>query len=89
MQLAWEAFDARGRKTAVRSFVIRPDGFKIPKDAEKIHGISTAIAKRTGVPIARGLDSFARAPSKASIIIAHNLEFDANVLGAEFYRRGI
>lgn len=89
MQLAWAAFDARGRKTAARTFVIRPDGFKIPKDAEKIHGISTAIAKRTGVPIARGLDAFVKVLSKASVVVAHNLEFDANVLGAEFYRRGI
>ena len=89
VQLAWEAFDTRGRKTGARSSVIRPDGFKIPKDAERIHGISTLIAKRTGVPIAKALDAFVEALSKASVVVAHNYSFDASVLGAEFYRLGI
>ena len=89
MQLAWEVFDTRSRKTSARSFVILPDGFKIPKDAEEIHGISTALAIRTGVPIAKALDAFVEALSKASVVVAHNFEFDAKVLGAEFYRRGI
>jgi len=89
VQLAWEAFDTCGRKTGARSSVIRPDGFKIPKDAERIHGISTAIAKRTGVPITKALDAFVEALSKASVVVAHNFEFDAKVLGAEFYRRGV
>ncbi len=87
--MAWEVFDIRGWKTSARSFVIRPDGFKIPKDAEEIHGISTALAKRTGVRIAKALDAFIEALSKASVVVAHNFEFDDKVLGAEFYRRGI
>lgn len=37
VQLAWAAFDIRGRKTDARSHVIRPDGFEIPKDAVRIH----------------------------------------------------
>lgn len=89
VQLAWEAFDTRGRKTGARASVIRPDGFKIPKDAERIHGISTAIAKRTGVPVTEALDAFVEALSKASVVVAHNFSFDASVLGAEFYRLGI
>ncbi len=89
VQLAWEAFDIRGRKTGARSYVIRPDGFKIPKDAERIHGLSTATAKRTGVPIAKALDAFVEALSKASVVVAHGYSFDASVLGAEFHRLGI
>lgn len=89
VQLAWEAFDVHGRKTAAQTFVIRPDGFKIPKDVVKIHGISTAIAKRAGVPIAKALDAFVKALSNARVVVAHNFDFDAKVLGAELYRRGI
>ncbi len=86
VQLAWEAFDIRGRKRGARSYVIRPDGFTIPKEAERIHGISTAIAKRTGVPVAKALDAFVEALSEASVVVAHNFKFDARVLGAEFHR---
>jgi DNA polymerase III epsilon subunit-like protein len=89
VQLAWAAFDVRGRKAGARSYVIRPDGFKIPKTAERIHGISTTKAKRTGVPVAEALGMFAKALSKASVVVAHNLSFDANVVDAEFHRLGM
>ena len=89
VQLAWAAFDPRGRKTDAQCYVIRPDGFKIPKDAERIHGISTTIAKRTGVPLARTLVAFVNAVHEASVLVAHNFKFDVNVLSSEFYRLGI
>lgn len=89
VQLAWEAFDARGRRTGARSFVIRPDGFKIPKDAERIHGISTLRAKRTGIAISEALGELKEALGRARVVVAHNFSFDGNVVGAEFYRLGI
>ncbi|MGB6460463.1 MAG: 3'-5' exonuclease, partial [Candidatus Acidiferrum sp.] len=72
-----------------QSHVIRPNGFKIPKDAQKVHGISTLAATRTGVPLPTALDAFAKALSKALVLVAHNYSFDAGIIGAEFYRLGI
>lgn len=89
VQLAWEAFDLRGRKTGALCYVIRPDGFKIPRDAERVHGISTSMAKRTGVPVVEVLSAFVEALGNASVVVAHNFKFDANVLGAEFHRLGV
>lgn len=89
VQLAWEAFDIRGGTTTAKCLVIRPDGFKIPEDAARVHGISTAIAKCTGVPIAEALNAFVEALNKASVLVAHNFRFDASVLGAEFHRLGL
>ena len=89
VQLAWGAFDKRGRKTGAASYVIRPDGFEIPKEAERIHGISTRVAKRTGVLIADVLEEFVDALSESSVLVAHNFRFDASVLSAELYRFGI
>lgn len=89
VQLAWAAFDTHGHRTGARSYVIRPDGFKIPKTAEQIHGISTEKAKRAGIPVAKALGRFAEALSDASVVVAHNISFDASVVGAEFHRLGI
>jgi DNA polymerase III epsilon subunit-like protein len=89
VQLAWAEFDKRCQKTSEYSYVILPDGYKIPKTAEEIHGISTAKAKRVGVPAAKVFGLFAESLSGASVVIAHNLSFDANVVGAEFLRLGI
>jgi DNA polymerase III epsilon subunit-like protein len=88
VQLAWEAFDSRGRKTGSWSSVIRPDGFEIPRDAEKIHGISTRMAVRSGISVRKAHDKFVEALDEAAVVVAHNYSFDANVLGAEFYRLG-
>lgn len=88
VQLAWEVFDSRGRKTVARSYVIRPDGFIIPRDAERVHGISTSVAKRKGVPVDEVLDAFMKPLTSASVLVAHNFPFDASVLGAEFHRLG-
>lgn len=89
VQLAWETFDVRARETGKKSYLIRPEGFTIPKDLEKVHGISTAIAKRRGIPIGEVLDSFRTALGTASVIVAHNFKFDSSVLAAEFHRLGI
>ncbi|MGH9783694.1 MAG: 3'-5' exonuclease [Terriglobia bacterium] len=88
VQLAWAAFDARGRKSLARSYVIRPDGFTIPRDAERVHGVSTSVARRKGVPLADVLGAFMRPLTAASVLVAHNFKFDASVLGAEFHRLG-
>jgi DNA polymerase III subunit epsilon len=89
VQLAWEAFGVCGRRKLARSQLIRPDGFTIPCDAEKVHGISTELARRRGVPIAAALEAFFGPLAGASLLIAHNFSFDASVLGAEFHRLGI
>jgi DNA polymerase-3 subunit epsilon len=89
VQLAWESFDPRGRKTYARSYVIRPDGFRIPKDAVAVHGISTSIATRIGIPITKALNRFLKALRNSSVVIAHGYEFDSCVLGAEFHRLGM
>jgi DNA polymerase III subunit epsilon len=86
VQLAWEAFGVCGRRALAKSDIVRPDGFTIPRDAEKVHGISTEVALETGVPIAHALDAFKRPLDGASLVVAHNFSFDARVLAAEFHR---
>ena len=86
VQLAWEFYDLCGRKVLGRCDLIKPVGFAIPRDAQAVHGISTAVATSKGVPIAEALDAFMKPLSVASVVVAHNLNFDASVLGAEFYR---
>jgi len=89
VQIAWRNFDVHGRKKVSTSYIIRPDGFTIPKEAERIHGISTSRASRVGVPIDEVLDEFAEALSESSVVVAHNLQFDLNITSAEFYRVGV
>ena len=89
VQIAWETFDSRDRKIDSQNYLIRPDGFTIPRDAERVHGISTSIAEERGVPVTEALDAFVQSLSQSTVVIGHNLKFDTDVLGAEFYRLGM
>lgn len=86
IQLAWQLHDDDGRLVEHKDFLIKPDGFDIPYGAEKIHGISTELATNEGIELSEGLALFEAALSKASFLVGHNVNFDVNVLGCEFYR---
>lgn len=87
VQLAWARYDSRGNAEATHCHIIRPDGFTIPKDATRIHGISHAHALRVGRDLAEVLDEFLEAAERpATVIVAHNLDYDFGVVGSELVR---
>ena len=61
VQLAWQIHDDKGALVEVKNFIVRPEGFTIPYNAEKIHGISTERAKKEGVELAFVLEEFNKA----------------------------
>jgi DNA polymerase-3 subunit epsilon len=90
VQLAWATYDAWGRLEKAESHIVRPDGFMIPADATRIHGISHDRALAEGKAVREALDLFVREldfPFDA--LIAHNLEFDRSVVGAEMIRAAL
>ncbi len=89
VQIAWQLHDYEGNLVRAESFIIRPDGFTIPYNAEKIHGISTQMAQERGIPISEALGNFGQAILKATHLAGHNLEFDLKIAGSEFLRAGL
>ena len=88
IQIAWQIHDVEGKLLDVQNFLIKPDGFIIPRGSEKIHGISTERATREGQPLEDVLNQFLSAISNISCIIGHNIEFDNNIVGSELLRAG-
>lgn len=86
VQLAWQLHDDMGQLIEVKNFIVKPDGYTIPYNAEKIHGISTDRANKYGVPMAQVMDAFQSAISQATYAVGHNVEFDLKVMGAEYAR---
>ncbi len=86
VQLAWQLHDEMGELIEVKNFIIRPDGFTIPFNAEKIHGISTERAMKTGVELSFVMDEFKQALAKTKYAVGHNVEFDLKVMGSEYVR---
>ena len=86
VQIAWQLHDKYGKLVENKSFIIKPDGFDIPFESENIHGISTDLALAEGHQLKKVLESFNSAISKSKFIVGHNINFDLNVIGCEFYR---
>ncbi len=86
VQLAYLYYDSNGKKISGGDFIIKPEGFTIPLDASRIHGISTERALREGQPISTVLQHFNSLIEQASYLIAHNMSYDEKIMGAEFLR---
>lgn len=86
VQIAWLAVNETGKECTSGEFIIRPDGYKIPPDAARVHGITTERAESEGVPLAGVLVAFSQAVSVSSMVVAHNFSFDSKIVGAELLR---
>ena len=89
IQIAWQLHDEMGNLIENQDYLVKPEGFNIPYDAERIHGISTELAMQDGVSLAEVLEKFNIALSKTKFIVGQNLGFDVNIMGAEFHRLGV
>ena len=86
VQVAWQLHASDGSLMEAKDFVIQPDGFDIPFNASKIHGISNEVAHHYGKPLSEALNSFKEAVERSEYLVGHNIQFDINILGAEFLR---
>ena len=89
IQIAWQLHDDMGSLIEHQNYIVRPDGFNIPYDAERIHGISTELAVEEGVSLAEVLEKFSVALSRSKFIVGQNVGFDINIMGCEFHRLGV
>ena len=89
IQIAWQIHDIKGALIRHEDYLILPDGFTIPFDSEKIHGISTALAENQGTPLAEVLNKFHTALNEVEFVVGHNVSFDRNIMGAEYLRSGL
>lgn len=86
VQLAWLLTDEEGTPLSQRSLIVCPDGFEIPAEASKVHGITTEYAREHGVTLFEALHDFEDVRLEADVLVAHNTPFDLRVVGAEYVR---
>ncbi|SFS46242.1 DNA polymerase III subunit alpha [Lutibacter maritimus] len=89
VQIAWQIHNEYGELIENQDFLIKPEGFNIPYDAEQIHGISTQLAEEKGEDLEKVLYLFNEALSKSKFVVGQNVNFDLNIMGCEYVRLGI
>ncbi|MFT5053925.1 MAG: DNA polymerase-3 subunit alpha [Oceanospirillaceae bacterium] len=86
VQLAWQLHEADGALVESGNIIVKPKGFDIPFNSEQIHGISTEKALAEGIDLKGALDQFSEVLSRSKVQAGHNIEFDINIVGAEYIR---
>ncbi|WP_162416304.1 DNA polymerase III subunit alpha [Cyclobacterium roseum] len=86
VQLAWQLHNEKGELISQQNFIVKPEGFTIPYNAEKIHGISTQRALKDGHELGQVLKAFEKDLERCRYLVGHNIGFDINVVGAEMLR---
>ena len=84
VQIAWQLHNDYGELIEQQDYLIKPEGFNIPYDAEQIHGISTQLAQEKGESLESVLHYFNEALSKTIFVVVQNVNFDLNIMGCEF-----
>jgi DNA polymerase III alpha subunit (gram-positive type) len=89
VQIAWIIDNEDGDRLYQQSSIIKPEGFKIPEDASKIHRITTEIALEKGEELKEVLKKLAVHLVKCDCIVAHNIAFDEKIIEAEMIRKKV
>ncbi|MBA3664771.1 MAG: DNA polymerase III subunit alpha [Bacteroidetes bacterium] len=89
VQVAWQLHDAQGNLLQNSSIIIKPEGYSIPFATIQIHGITNERAHEEGEDLKSTLQKFADVVTKTTYLCGHNIEFDLNIVGAEFLRCGL
>jgi DNA polymerase III alpha subunit (gram-positive type) len=86
--ISWILCKQNGERLSEGDFIVIPENFKPDKDSIEIHGISEELAKENGRPLKDVLMDFVMDFQQVdkTILVAHNMEFDFNVVFSELAR---
>jgi DNA polymerase III subunit epsilon len=65
------------------NLLVKPEGFEIPKEASDIHGITTEVAMKFGMPVKLVMGTFIRLVNMADRVVAHNYDYDKKIAEIE------
>jgi DNA polymerase III epsilon subunit-like protein len=79
VSISWSVYDEDVCVKRV-THIVRPDLWTIPEESIAIHKITMERAQAEGVPLAEVLEEFHADLVKCSRVVAHNMEFDKNII---------
>jgi len=88
MQISWIVYNVATNKIeeTVNEYIAVPKTVEISEKATEVNGITREILSEKGKPIVPILDKFFVAYMKSDCIVAHNLQFDSEVVRKEMWR---
>ena len=88
VQLSYVIYDTETNEVVkMQDFIIQmEEGFVISDESIKIHGITNEISRDKGVNITIALGSFFADGKTVDVLVAHNTQFDSDVIKMELLR---
>lgn len=88
VSICWALYDSTASEITAQYHIIYPEGFTIPAGASAVHGISTAQARRLGIPLRTVLQSLCSDVARFSpkLYVGHNVSFDRPIVLNEYRR---
>lgn len=77
-----------GAEWATLELVVRADGYEIPPSASSVHGVTTAIARKVGVPLSLAVASYCNLRALADLVVFYNKDFDRVIMEIAIARNG-
>lgn len=79
VSISWIVLDTvTNTELKIRNYIIRPEGWEIPEDSVKIHGITKELAMEMGSDLLVVMEEFIK--EECDGWVAHNFEFDMGVV---------
>jgi DNA polymerase III epsilon subunit-like protein len=88
VSLAYMLCEDNGKVIDQMEFIIKPEGYTIPKEASDIHGITNEKANSFGIPIEEALRKLDNLVYQSDLIVFHNQSFDVGIITGEQMRMG-
>jgi DNA polymerase III alpha subunit (gram-positive type) len=90
IELAFQVYDSDYKLVHSYVTLIKPDGWVVPTAKFWIdNGFSQERNMSDGIPMKDALEEFAKWHDQCEYMIAHNISYDYNVLGAELIRNKV
>ena len=83
VSVSWSVYNNRQHEF-IRYFIIKPHDWIIPQESTNIHGITHEYANEHGASLGYVLEELSKDLSESDIVVAHNMQFDKNVLFASY-----
>jgi len=87
--LAMIVLDARLREDAQWNFFIKPDGWKMTPEAQKVHGLTDEYLTEHGLPVNDVLETYVGLIKQGAIVAAFNAQYDTKVMRGALRRAGM
>ena len=88
VQISWVVYDVMESsiKTINDNIIKLPENVTVPEESTKIHGITNDMMLERGENIKKILKMFLMDCANCDLIVAHNIQFDENIISVESIR---